>query len=340
MSHAARKLPACPNCGTDLTAEPNDFCPRCGQPNQDINVTFGHVVEETLEGVFHFDSKVWRTFRELLFQPGKLTVDFLAGRRAAFVPPIRLYIFLSVIFFFLLSKLDRATQEARNPAKPETNQRAVAQGKLLGGNVGVSVGANKPMAEIQFDGGDSASFAFSTADVRNRPLMERLASGNAKALDSFLIARQARPSWWLRLLVKRFARLQIVDEAEKEHTTLRNLSVGMFILMPLFGLLLKLFYRRQRPFYVQHLIFSVHLHCFFFILAGTAIVLTWVLPAAWNVAPALGAVAWAYWLLAVRRFSGQSFGRTLWKSSLLFGGYLVTLFLFMTGVALVSLAMF
>ena len=102
MSHHPVKLPACPNCGTDLSQGQN-YCPTCGQQNHDINISFGHVVEETLEGVFHFDSKVWRTFKELLFQPGKLTVDFLAGRRVSFVPPIRLYIFISLVFFSGLS---------------------------------------------------------------------------------------------------------------------------------------------------------------------------------------------------------------------------------------------
>lgn len=346
MSHAARKLPRCPNCGTDLQQQPNNFCPECGQPNHDVNVTFGHVVEETLEGVFHFDSKVWRTFRELLFQPGKLTVDFLAGRRASFVPPIRLYIFLSVIFFFLLSKhggtsekTDRASPQA--PAK--TGQKTLLRQQVMGQNFGVSLKEPEnvaPEAELTFEGGDSASFTFTTTDVKNRPLMERLGSGNTKAIDSFLVARQAQPSWWLRLAVKRFARLQTVEEGEKDHTTLRNLSAGMFILMPLFGLLLKLFYRRQRPLYVQHLIFSVHLHCFFFMLASVFIVLGWVLPATWNMAPAFVSLAWVYWVLSLKRFSGQSFGRTFWKSSLLFGGYLAMIVLFMVSVVLVSLAMF
>jgi hypothetical protein len=282
----------------------------------------------------------------LLFQPGKLTVDFLAGRRASFVPPIRLYIFLSVIFFFLLSKQGGAIENNAHDAqkaRAKTGQKTLLRQQVMGQNFDVSLKEPEnvaPDAELTFDGGDSASFTFSTVDVKNRLLMARLGSGNTKAIDSFLVARQAQPTWWLRLAVKRFARLQTVDEGEKEHTTLRNLSAGMFILMPLFGLLLKLFYRRQRPLYVQHLIFSVHLHCFFFILASISILLNWVLPAAWHVVPGLVLLAWVYWVLSLKRFSGQRLGRTIWKSSLRFGGYLAMLFLFMTSVALVSLAMF
>ncbi|MCR5887866.1 DUF3667 domain-containing protein [Hymenobacter sp. J193] len=100
MAHSSTKLPACANCGHAFQPEqPNEFCPSCGQQNHDLNVSFGHVLEETLEGIFHFDSKVFRTAGLLLFRPGQLTRRFMQGHRVGYVPPIRLYVFISFVFF-------------------------------------------------------------------------------------------------------------------------------------------------------------------------------------------------------------------------------------------------
>ena len=111
--------------------------------------------------------------------------------------------------------------------------------------------------------------------------------------------------------------------------------------MPLFALLLKLFYRRQRPLYVQHLMFSINLHSFFFLFFSFLILLELVLPASREVAPAIPMlILWAYWVLALSRFSGQTIKKSLWKGSLLFAGYTGILVLFSVGVVLLSLIFF
>ena len=104
MAHLATTPAACANCHYAFVPdEPAEFCPRCGQQNHDVNIGFGHVAEEFLEGIFHFDGKVFRTAGLLLFKPGELTRRFLAGHRVPYVPPIRLYVFISFVFFFVLS---------------------------------------------------------------------------------------------------------------------------------------------------------------------------------------------------------------------------------------------
>jgi Protein of unknown function (DUF3667) len=340
--HAHRKLPECPNCGTRLGDGPN-FCPTCGQPNHDVNVSFGHVIEETLEGVFHFDSKVWLTFRELLFQPGKLTVDFLAGRRARFVPPIRLYIFISFVFFFLLSHksgdalnftLNEPTESVSRTASTDTTARpATAQRELNG----ISSDSSGIVTRI---GNSKHAIRLRRRDLNNRPLMLRLSEGDQRVTDSILRAQSIPPDWLNRLALKRIGRSQIATDEDKAHVAVRNISIGMFLLMPLFALLLKLFYRRQRPLYVQHLIFSVHLHSFFFVIFSLVMLLEYVLPTSWRLMPFVVGATWVYWVMALHRFSGQTWKRTLWKSALLFSGYVGVLVLFMVGVLIASLLLF
>ena len=88
----------CLNCGTALTGP---YCSACGQHDLDFHQSFGHVVHEALENLFHFDAKLFRNILTLLFRPGRLSAEFNAGRRAAQMPPFRLYLFISVLFFFV-----------------------------------------------------------------------------------------------------------------------------------------------------------------------------------------------------------------------------------------------
>ena len=90
----------CLNCDAMLSG---GFCAACGQA-ADVHVpTTAEIVHDALEGVTHSDSRLWRTLRLLWFHPGRLTQEFVAGRRAAFLPPFRLYLTLSVLFFLVAS---------------------------------------------------------------------------------------------------------------------------------------------------------------------------------------------------------------------------------------------
>jgi hypothetical protein len=98
---AAVAAPAhCRNCGAVLLGR---FCANCSQA-ADVHVpTTMELVHELMEGLIHSDSRLWRTLKYLWFKPGRLTQEFVAGRRVAYLPPFRLYLVLSVIFFLIAS---------------------------------------------------------------------------------------------------------------------------------------------------------------------------------------------------------------------------------------------
>ena len=90
----------CKNCNAMLLGR---FCANCSQA-ADVHVpTTGELLHELLEGITHSDSRLWRTLTTLWFKPGKLTEEFVAGRRVAYLPPFRLYLVLSILFFLLAS---------------------------------------------------------------------------------------------------------------------------------------------------------------------------------------------------------------------------------------------
>ncbi|HME40000.1 MAG TPA: DUF3667 domain-containing protein [Steroidobacteraceae bacterium] len=115
----------CLNCGAELTGR---YCANCSQA-ADVHVpSTRELIHEALEGMTHSDSRLWRTLHLLWFKPGKLTQEFVAGRRAAYLPPFRLYLVLSILFFLVASmsnthanfvRFDNETSEAAGVAAPQ-----------------------------------------------------------------------------------------------------------------------------------------------------------------------------------------------------------------------------
>jgi hypothetical protein len=101
LPETAMVAPAhCKNCDAVLLGR---FCVNCSQA-ADVHVpSTVELAHELLEGLTHSDSRLWRTLTLLWFKPGKLTQEFIAGRRVAYLPPFRLYLILSIIFFLIAS---------------------------------------------------------------------------------------------------------------------------------------------------------------------------------------------------------------------------------------------
>jgi hypothetical protein len=329
MAHHATKQATCANCHFTFRSDvPDEFCPRCGQQNHDVNLSFGHVAEEFLEGVFHFDGKVFRTARLLLLKPGELTRRFLIGQRVPYVPPIRLYVFISFIFFLVLG------WAAGHTANKEADD--FRQGLVIGFS-------KKKAADTAQTGGKPAANELNLplsngATINERDLVGLPDHATTMQVDSLIWRKGAEPTFGRRLIVKRFLRWRHVETAEVMHETLRVASVAMFLLMPLAALLLKLAYRRQHLYYLGHLVFTIHLHCVLFVLimlgipfelVGLAAVGTW-----------LPVLIVPYFLLAMHRVYNQGWGKTLAKTLLLTTTYciLLTIGVFAGTVFIIAMA--
>jgi hypothetical protein len=94
--HATSHRLHCQNCRAELTGP---YCAQCGQHDIDYTRSFGHIVEDSLEGMFHLDGKFFASARYIFTRPGFLTTEFLAGRRTRYANPLRFYIFASFLLF-------------------------------------------------------------------------------------------------------------------------------------------------------------------------------------------------------------------------------------------------
>lgn len=99
----------CKNCETKLD-DGFKFCPSCGQEHKDKVVHFKQFILDFLGDYFTFDSLIIRSVRPLLFNPGFLTKEFIAGRRVRYIPPLRMFIFISIVFFLVLGPVEQTGQ--------------------------------------------------------------------------------------------------------------------------------------------------------------------------------------------------------------------------------------
>ena len=356
MAHLPSSLPACANCGYDFGGTEH-FCPNCGQQNHPLDLSFGHVAEEVLEGVFHFDGKVFRTLRLLLFAPGQLTLRFWEGKRVAYVPPVRLYVLISFVFFLLLSLALHAPEHhegltlgeqfrqsllqyradtarlARLPAADSAARYRLQQQLRLQRQLSLLKGAVK----LDIDG-DTASYRNVAGAQYTWREWREVAEASPPQLNELLRLHGVKPSLGQRFLLKQANRLSRSTEQDLAHQFVRGGSLLMFVLMPVFALLLKALYRRGR-YYLAHLMFAIHVHCFAFVLFGLNLALALFFPASKVLLAGTLLVLAGYVALALRTTYQQSWGLTGLKFLLLTFVYGITLMGSLLGTLLLSVAL-
>lgn len=96
--HKLREEKNCLNCGETVEER---FCPKCGQENTINRPSFHYLFSHFAEDLVHYDGAFWKTLKNLLFRPGKIIKEYLDGKRKTYVPPVKLYIFVSFIAFFI-----------------------------------------------------------------------------------------------------------------------------------------------------------------------------------------------------------------------------------------------
>jgi len=98
----SRKTSSCLNCGHTLNNIYN-FCPNCGQGNHNDNVTFSFLVGDFFSTYFAIDSKFGKSVKPFFFKPGFLTNEYIKGKRASYANPMRLYLIISIFYFFTVN---------------------------------------------------------------------------------------------------------------------------------------------------------------------------------------------------------------------------------------------
>ena len=127
VAPAAPASVRCENCGNEVSQR---YCGACGQRLDPPLHSLWHFSQLAAEDLTHADSRLWRTLLALLFKPGHLTAEFLAGHRARYLPPVRLYLVLSVAFFLVATAVQtHFTVLQFDDAQPRSGSKVIAGDK-------------------------------------------------------------------------------------------------------------------------------------------------------------------------------------------------------------------
>ncbi|WP_309621630.1 DUF3667 domain-containing protein [Novosphingobium sp.] len=139
---------ACLNCGTALIG---NHCHTCGQAAH-VHKTLGAFFHDLLHGVFHFEGKIWRTLPLLAWKPGQLTREYIDGRRASYVSPIALFlfvVFLTFALFNLASGPIHFNQNSDPAALAKAEAKAIKQIADLKSQLAAAQAAGEQTAAIE-----------------------------------------------------------------------------------------------------------------------------------------------------------------------------------------------
>jgi hypothetical protein len=238
----------CGNCGSKLTGA---YCSTCGQHAHESARSISALFHDAWHIATHVDDRFWQTVFTLLLRPGRLTKEYFAEHRARYLPPVRVYLVLSVLFFafgaIAPQKIDRAlpvVSVTENDAgehgsvKPKLNVNVVDDS-----DAGTGTAQKKP-----------GGFLF---DVSSCDKMRTTVPGMNNALHQACLRNIS------------------TGGAAVKTAFIANIPKMMFVFVPLMALTMLLLYWRPRRYYVEHLVFFLHNHAAIFLILLLETLLSW-----------------------------------------------------------------
>ena len=364
----------CLNCGSELQGK---YCHSCGQENLQIKESFSHMIVHAVSDYFHFDHQFFHTLKPLFFSPGKLTIEYMAGRRVQYLHPVKMYIFISLVYFVLLfSHSDQEKENENNTKKPTATEMADAANHVKnnsnltaeqkraiqsalnrisaqnGGKTDTTHQLEKIKIKEGKEGKPDTTFVFEKFTVKKGAagldttysydgVSDLLISVAKEAnYDQYEANQQKLPAGKRDNFVKHYVNKKAYAWKAKgdERSTQKMIVEGvkhnvpkmMFLLLPLFALMLKISFYKNKKFYVEHLIFSFHFHCFMFLFLTVLMLIKMAVPNTWLAIDSFcnwaGVIAILWYLYrSLRVVYQRSPFRTITKSIGLFFSYTLAL---------------
>ena len=330
----ANKQETCKNCEQDFE-KGFQFCPHCGQKTND-ELTLGILFYNTISNYFSFDARFFKSYIPLMFRPGYLPNKFIEGKRLLYLHPAQLYLFISVVFFFLFSIMTReTTQEFETALKKGFDKTEAVLDTIQSKPLLDSIQSEEALRILNDNKVNLGVKNLKDLDsliknnVGKKPMVNSSFDFNEKEIDS-LIDINAPDSAILKTMGLNddagYFKRKLYSQALKFYKQ-RNggsilqafydsIPIAMFILLPIFALLLKLFYFRKGSF-SYHLVFSFYFFSFLFMVFSILILadLIWALSGV-----LIGVVMFStffYLLLAIKHFYKQGYFLSFIKSGII-----------------------
>lgn len=296
-SAAAPPRPTCQNCGVPLLGE---HCHACGQPVKGLVRHFSSIMGDLLDTVFNIDARVFRTLWPLFTKPGCLSLEYFAGHRIRYVSPVRLFVFLSIVAFFVAqfsvdfsgmkvgmdgggdSAIAKATTVAQVNARRDGAIVELEKAKKETADTpGVSIGLDAAKSAINKQADRRIAMLEAASKAGQPPPPPGVSSPDGVEGDND-ISFNGKPwdpvknplhSDWLPSAVNRKLNEMAghfrdnVHRGEKDPNLIKDavlstVPTALILMLPLFALMLKIAYAFKRRLYMEHLIVALHSHAF------------------------------------------------------------------------------
>ncbi len=337
-----RKENNCLNCGFHVEKH---YCSSCGQPNLELDENFWQFISHSIAHYFHFDNKFFQTLVPLLSKPGKVTLDYLAGKRARYINPVSMYIFVSILYFLVVyspnfekgAKKDTTTVNFKKPdlakvTKPLTNSGLVDEEIIAKGQEDIdesfdreafrelpfkqqTIVLNKLKAKYKDQKNDSTKgFLNSLVRIHN--------VANDSTYSAYLSRQAKLPTFEKDNFFERYTQKRSIEIGQNREVINEQLEHNRpkvyFLFMPLMAFFIMLNFRKNKIKYLDHLIFTIHGMTAFFLvgiivqptkrfLFGNASTLSGIIEAAM--------VVWICWYLfkSLKIFYQRKTSTTIWR---------------------------
>jgi hypothetical protein len=273
----------CKNCGTENISEAN-FCIKCGQKLGDkLNLKL--LFYNTIGNYFSFDARFFRSIIPLMFRPGYIASEFVKGKRLQYLHPGQMYLFVTVVFFFVFNYYVRegrkvieenaktAFEEVDREVKKMDTLSQIDPAALDTIKVENFDDAQKLAKDIQSnrykikdtipkknsDYNSAVKFDF------DRKVVDSLIASEAPDEEIFKKMGMAEDAGYFtrRFYSQGLKLYKTMGFAQVYQYFIDSIPLAMFILMPLFAFFLKIFYYKRGN-YSHHLVFSFYFFCFLF----------------------------------------------------------------------------
>lgn len=346
MSGKYRKDHNCLNCGFHVEEH---YCSRCGQPNLELKENFWEFISHSIAHYFHFDNKFFQTLKPLITKPGTVTLDYLAGKRARYINPVSMYIFVSIVYFIIVSppkhkekdkqrtytvvleqrkKQQEAIHKVEQPLKKAGISEKISQSAQQAINEDMDRELFKVMTFKQQDStlkvlqaaqktNQSDSLKSYIEELEHIHIMKNDSTYNAYLARQEKLADNKKDNFAERLIEKRRIGLgQNFDLINEKLET--NRPKQYFLFMPLMALFIMINFRRNHIKYLDHLIFTIHGMTAFFIVSIVVQPIKKILPESLSILSTileLGLIAWICWYLfkSLKTFYQRKTSTTIWR---------------------------
>ncbi|MGJ8593739.1 MAG: DUF3667 domain-containing protein [Aquaticitalea sp.] len=325
----------CKNCNQFFEAQ-YPYCPYCGQQAED-KLTIGVLFANTISNYFTFDARFFKSFIPLMIKPGYLPKKFVQGKRLLFIHPAQLYLFISVVFFFLFSFISREQAQSIDSALKTDIENSKAIKDSVHQRIEDSLAMERFMKPLR---NNQKKYGINDEDLR--VLDSVVDSGNSNNINIFNVhfkeveidsmveagasdqaiykkmGMKSSDGFWKKRIYRQVLKfIKSKSGGSVLQAFYDSIPIAMFILLPIFALLLKLFYMDKGRF-AHHLVFSFYFFSFLFtvfaVLVGASLMwenLSW-----WYIILIMLST-YFYFFLAVRHFYEQGYILSFIKSSVI-----------------------